>query len=79
VRHAFKKFRALRLAAFAGAADGIDQFRRTQGDHGRLAASQAGRDGGSGCVEKDHPAVAVKHDGRSGQTADQGLDQRVLR
>ncbi len=65
--------------AGGGAPDRLDQFRHAQGDQGRLAAAQRRRDRRRRRVEGDDAAVAVEHDRRPGQSADQRLDQQGLR
>jgi len=78
-RHAFEEFHPLRLAPLGGAPYGIDQLRHAQGDQRRFAAAQGRRDAGCRVVECDHPAIAVEHNCRRRQSADQLLDQERLR
>ncbi len=78
-RHALEEFHPLRLAPLGGAPYGIDQFRHAQGDQRRFAAAQGRRNAGCRLVECDHPAVAIEHDCRRRQSADQLLDQERLR
>ena len=78
-RHPLEELDALRLTPLAGAADGVDQFRHAQGNQRRLATTQRRRQAARRFVEGDDAAVAIKHNGRPGQSADQRLDQRRLR
>ncbi len=67
------------VAARGSAPDRVDQFGHAQGDQGRFAAAQRRRDRRGRRIKGNDAAVAVEHNRRSGQPADQRLDQQCLR
>ncbi len=66
------------LAARAGAADRIEDFRIAQAERERLATPQRRRDGARTRVERHHVAVTIERHHRIGQARQHRLDQRVV-